>query len=45
MPAVTRDSAGPCQVLWTLADFTRAFDAKRGTKIYDALLKERFPAP
>jgi len=33
------------QVFRDLADYTKAFDAKHGTKIYDALLRNGFPAP
>jgi hypothetical protein len=33
------------QMYRDLADYTKAFDAKYGTKLYDAMLKEGFPAP
>lgn len=33
------------QVLRDLADYTRAFDTKHGTSIFDALVKAGFPAP
>jgi hypothetical protein len=42
------ESLGPTKrqdVLQTLAAYTKDFDAKHGTKLYDALLKNRFPAP
>ena len=28
-----------------LGDYTKAFDAKNGTKLFDAMLKEGFPVP
>ena len=33
------------QVLRDLSDYTRAFDTKHGTNIFDALVKAGFPAP
>jgi hypothetical protein len=33
------------EVLRDLADYTRAFDTKHGTSIFDALVKAGFPAP
>ena len=42
------ESLGPTkrqQILQTLAAYTKEFDAKHGTKLYEALLKSGFPAP
>jgi hypothetical protein len=33
------------QALQYLAAYTKNFDAEHGTKLYDALLKNGFPAP
>jgi hypothetical protein len=33
------------QALQTLATYTKDFDAEHGTKLYDALLRNGFPAP
>ncbi len=41
-------SLGPIerqQTLQTLATYTKNFDTKHGTKLYDALLRNGFPAP
>jgi len=32
-------------MLRKLADYTRAFDKKYGTQLYDAMLKNGFPGP
>ena len=39
--------SGPARdrVLRDLADYTKAFDAKHGTSLYEAMLKEGFPLP
>ena len=42
------ESLGPAerqQALQKLAEHTKKFDAEHGTKLYDALLKNGFPAP
>ena len=39
------DSTERQQALQTLATYTKNFDAEHGTKLYDALLKNGFPAP
>jgi hypothetical protein len=42
------ESLGPIErqeALQQLAKHTKEFDAKHGTKLYDALLKNGFPAP
>jgi hypothetical protein len=33
------------QALQTLATYTKKFDAEHGTKLYDVLLRNGFPAP
>lgn len=33
------------QMLRDLGDYTRAFDAKHGTKLYDAMIQNGFPLP
>ena len=33
------------QMYQDLRDYTKAFDAKHGTKLFEAMLKEGFPAP
>jgi hypothetical protein len=33
------------QALQDLAAYTKAFDAKYGTKLYNAMIKEGFPIP
>jgi hypothetical protein len=39
------EQAARRQVLGDLAAYTKAFDAKYGTKLYDAMIRNGFPGP